>query len=85
MTGRLERERDRKKMKNFMVTLLLFREKNADPKQAAQHAKQPITENVDGPTKEAKQKILKDSMVAVRKQKKIGDLRQLYMGNSSSE
>ena len=67
-------------MKNVMVTLLLFREKDAEPKQEAQHAKQPITESVDGPTKEAKQKTVKDSVVAVRKQKKIGNLRQFYIG-----
>ena len=80
MTGRLERERDRKKMKNVMVTMLLFREKDEDPKQEAQHAKQPITVNVDAPSSLAKRRIEQTALADIRRQKKMGDLRQFYIG-----
>ena len=60
--------------------MLLFREKDEDPKEEAQHAKQPITVNVDAPSSAAKQKIEQTALADIRRQKKMGDLRQFYIG-----
>ena len=80
MTGRLDRETAKKKMKNIMVTMILLREKDEDPKLEAQHAKKEITVNVIAPNLAEKRKIENTAKSDIRKQKKAGNLRQFYIG-----
>jgi hypothetical protein len=69
MTWRLDRASERKNMKHIMVTMILFREGDEDPRMEAQHAKKEITVNVDAPNLAAKRKIENNAKEEIRKTK----------------